>query len=440
MIRTRFAPSPTGRLHVGNARVALLNWLYAKQHEGVFILRLDDTDVDRSEEIFAAGIKEDLTWLGLSWQGFARQSDRTSTYQETFQRLHAMGRLYPCYESQEELDLKRKILISQKKAPMYDRAALKLTDAEKNAYRDKGIEPHWRFLIQHEPITWHDMLRGETRFQGTNISDPVLFRANGRPIYSLASVVDDIDMGITHVIRGEDHITNTAAQVQITMALGDIVPMYCHLPLLSGTDGGALSKRLGSLSLQNLRDDGIEPMAINSQLARLGSPNPIEAVSSLEGLLADFDLSRYSRATPRFDDKELHHLNAILLQNLSFEAVCSRLKMSMDETFWLAVRPNITRLQDLQDWWRICREKIQPVVDDDAAYADMAAALLPPLPWSVTTWQTWVNHLKEKTGRQGKELFMPLRRRLTGQEHGPELAVLLPLIGRNEVLDRLKLR
>ncbi|MFN5609241.1 MAG: glutamate--tRNA ligase [Holosporales bacterium] len=440
-IRVRFAPSPTGKLHVGNARVALINWLFAKKHGGEFILRLDDTDDERSTEAFAEGIQKDLKWLNLEWQVFDRQSKRMARYQWAFEKLLAEERLYPCFETPEELALKRKVQLAQHKPPIYDRAALALTTHEKQTLLDKGIKPHWRFLLNHGDIHWHDAIKGDLHFQGGNLSDPVLFRSDNRPIYTLASVVDDIDFNISHVFRGDDHITNTAAQIQLTEALGGTPPVYGHLPLLTNAAGEGLSKRLGSLSLEHLRDnEGIEAMALNSHLTKLGSSDPIEAKTTLDELVTEFDLKKYSPSTARFDEQELLNLNAHLLQGMPFTVAVPKLRAlginNANEAFWQAVRGNITKFRDVEGWYKILCLNIEPVLRD-LDLTTIAAALLPQEVQAQDV-APWLFAVKEKTGRKGAALYMPIRLALTGQEHGPELSVLLPLLGSEKARSRLK--
>jgi glutamyl-tRNA synthetase len=422
MIKTRFAPSPTGRLHVGNARVALLNWLFTHQQGGQFLLRLDDTDEGRSTEEFAEGIAEDLRWLGLEWQDYTRQSLRLDRYQWAFETLKANGRLYPCYETQEELELKRKVQLGMGRPPLYDRAALSLTDAQRAAFEASGIAPHWRFKLNHEAVQWHDMVRGAVAFEGQNLSDPVLFRGNGVPIYTLASVMDDIDYAISHVIRGEDHVTNTALQIQVCEALGGTPPVYGHLSLMTDGLGQGLSKRLGSLSLQQLRTDGIQPQAINSLLARLGSADPIEPFISLEELLKNINILHVGRATPKFVQEELEALNARIIRHLPFAVVKAQLPTGITEDFWHQVQPNLEKLADAQVWWNICHQPITPA-STDVEYTKQAANLLPNQ-WDASTWPAWIEAIKQHTGRKGKELFLPLRLALTARTDGPELPVL----------------
>jgi glutamyl-tRNA synthetase len=428
-------------LHVGNIRLALINWLFARAHGGSFLLRLDDTDLERSTAEFAAGIERDLGWLGLDWDRFARQSDRLDRYHLAMEALKRSGRLYPCYETAEELSLKRKSLLGRSLPPIYDRSALKLTDEDRARLETEGRKPHWRFLLRHDPVEWDDLVRGPQHFHGRDLSDPVLIREDGRILYTLSSIVDDIELGITHVIRGEDHVANTAVQIQLWQALDGPVPTFAHLPLLSDATGAALSKRLGSIGISHLRDEeGVEPMAINSLLAKLGTSDPIEARLTLAELVAEFDMAKVSRGAPKFDPEELKRLNARVLHGTPFETIAARLAAKgyagVDEVFWNAVRANLSRLDDIAEWWHVAREPIQPVIED-AEFAAAAASLLPPEPWDDTTWGAWTNAVKTATGRKGKALFMPLRQALTGLDHGPELKNLLPLIGRERASARL---
>jgi glutamyl-tRNA synthetase len=439
-LKVRFAPSPTGLLHVGNARQALVNWLFARAAGGRYLLRIDDTDQERSTPEFARAIEEDLRWLGLDWDETAVQSERLDRYAAAAERLKQAGRLYACYETPEELGLKRKVALSAGRPPIYDRAALALSAEEKTRLEAGGRRPHWRFKLLPGEIAWHDLVRGPVAFQGENLSDPVLLRADGRPLYTLTSVVDDAELEVTHVLRGEDHVANTAVQVQLFEALGGTgiaaVPSFGHLSLIAGAGGEALSKRLGSLSLAGLRESGLEAMTVNCYLARLGTPDPIEPLPDLAALAKGFDLSRFGRATPKFDPEELEHLNARLLHVLPFEQVAARLPAGFDTALGQAVRPNVTRLAEAEAWLAICRGPVVPQIED-AAFAQAAAALLPSEPWDETTWGSWTAMVKEVTGRKGKALFLPLRLALTGLDHGPELKTLLPLIGRQRAEARL---
>ncbi|TDQ77611.1 glutamyl-tRNA synthetase [Dongia mobilis] len=440
-VRVRFAPSPTGRLHVGNIYVALNNWLFARQRGGSFLLRLDDTDIERSTAEFAAGIEADLAWLGLAWDLFARQSQRLASYDSAAARLKQSGRLYPCYETAEELALKRKVQLSQGKPPVYDRAALKLTDSDRARLEAAGITPHWRFRLEGRRVEWHDHVRGAEHIDTSSQSDPVLIRADGTYLYTLPSVVDDIELGVSHVIRGNDHVTNTATQIQIFEALGAKAPEFAHLPLLVDAAGEGLSKRLGSLSIADLRAQGLEPMALNAYLAHIGTGDPVLPVRHLDELVAGHDLAKFGKSSPRFDPVELLHLNARLLHLLPFAEAQAHLASlglgSVDAALWDVARSNVEKVEEVAEWYRICRGTIPPQVTDPA-FAGAAADVLPPEPWDEGTWKSWTDAVKAATGRKGKDLFMPLRLALTGLDHGPELKLLLPLIGRDKALRRLR--
>lgn len=440
-VRVRFAPSPTGRLHVGNIYIALNNWLFAKKRGGQFLLRLDDTDLERSTADFAQGIETDLTWLGLTWDRFERQTERLARYDEAAARLKASGRLYPCYESAEELQLKRKVQLQQGRPPIYDRAALKLTAEDRARLEAAGNQPYWRFKLEGREVTWNDLVRGAQHIDETSQSDPVLIRANGTYLYTFTSVVDDIDHAISHVIRGNDHVTNTATQIQIFEALGGTAPDFAHLPLLVDAAGEGLSKRLGSLSIGDLRAEGLEPMSINAYLARIGTGDPVTPAARLEDLLEGHDLAKFGKTSPRFDPAELCHLNARLLHALPFAAAEPHLKAlglgEIDAAVWEAARGNVEKVEDVKLWHQVCRGQVTPLIAD-AGFAAEAAKLLPAEPWDANTWGGWVDAVKKATGRKGKDLFMPLRQALTAADHGPELKVLLPLIGRDRALKRLR--
>ncbi|MBK8173838.1 MAG: glutamate--tRNA ligase [Rhodospirillales bacterium] len=438
--KVRFAPSPTGLLHVGNARTALINWLFAKASGGHFLLRFDDTDPDRSSAAYATAIEEDLRWAGLDWDSLARQSERLAAYQSTFERLQADGRVYPCYETPEELDYKRKRLLARGRPPIYDRAALGVSEAERRRLDAEGRKPHWRFLLEAGTVSWDDLVRGRVELQADRMSDPVVVRADGTFLYMLPSTIDDVDLAVTHVIRGEDHVANAAVQIQMFQALGVEPPVFAHLPLLTDSAGKGLSKRLGSMTVRSLRDDGIEPMTLNGYLARLGTGEPQTPISSLEDLAADFDIARFGRATPKFDTDQIERLNAQLLHASDYDAIAAKLDgmglVRADRTFWEAIRLNLHRLSDATYWHDVCFGAIVPIVDDPD-FIRSAAMLLPAEPWGETTWETWTRLVKEESGRSGKALFQPLRLALTGREHGPELRVLLPLIGRATAERRL---
>ena len=440
-VKVRFAPSPTGHLHVGNIRAALLTWLFARKNEGVYLLRIDDTDNERSKEEYVEGIKKDMTWLGLDWDEFARQSERWDRYNEVIQKLKDDGRLYPCYETEEELALKRKSLLGRNLPPIYDRSSLDLTDEQKQAFEDKGRQPHWRFKLEHTPIEWNDHVRGEVKFHGKDLSDPVLIREDGTPLYHICSVIDDIDFNITNVIRGEDHVSNTATHVQMFEAIGAKVPEFAHYSLLGSKDGGKLSKRLGALSIAQLRDEmHLEAMSVNSLIAKLGTSDNVDAYMSLKDLIDSFDFSKFSRTIAKFDPDELVRLNAKIVHATKFSDVENRIKKlgidDMDEKFWVAVRENLETLDDVKVWWQVAKGPIQPEIEDPE-FLEQASKLLPANDWDLSTWDTWVNEIKANTDKKGKGLFMPLRKALTGMSHGPELKGLLPLIGEDKAKQRL---
>jgi glutamyl-tRNA synthetase len=435
-VTVRFAPSPTGYLHVGNARTALVNWLFARKAQGRFLLRFDDTDVERASIESERAIVEDLRWLGLEPDLAFRQSERIDLYAVWAERLKALGRLYPCYETPEELALKRKIAALGHQPPIYDRAALGLRPSEKAKYEAEGRRPHWRFLLEHREVAWDDLLRGPVAINAGTVSDPVLLRQDGVPLYALSSVVDDIEFGVTHIIRGEDHVTNTAAQIQLFEAFNAPWPQFAHLALLVGARGEGLAKRLKSLSLGELRARGIEPMALASHLARLGTAKPIEPVQTLSELAAGFDLGDFGRAPARFDVAELEALNAKFLHRLPYAMVRERLPEGADEAFWLAVRGNIRTLNEVRDWWRIVEGPVEPVIEDGALIA-AARELLPAGVFDERSWTGWTRAIAAATGRKGRALYRPLRLALTGREQGPEMHNLLPLIGRERTLERL---
>ena len=433
----RFAPSPTGRIHIGNARTAILNWLMAQKTGGQFILRYDDTDTARSKTEHAEAIAADLDWLGIKPARVEYQSKRFDKYAAAAEKLKASGHLYPCYESADELDRRRKRQLARHQPPIYDRAALKLTADDRAKLEAEGRKPHWRFKLDHATVEWNDLIRGPQHIDTATLSDPVLIREDGSYLYTLPSVVDDIEFGITHVIRGEDHVVNAAVQIEITRALGGAISAYAHHSLLTGADGAGLSKRLGSLSIGAMRENGLEAMAVVSIAALLGTSDSIHPCADYKELVNGFDLAKLSRAPARFDEAELNHLNAKLLHTLPWEAVKDRLDYG-SEAFWLAVRGNLEKLRDAKAWHEIIAGKITPVVAaEDRSFVSEAAKSLPPEPWDSTTWKTWTEALKLTTARKGKQLFMPLRLALTGLDHGPELAALLPLIGRQKAMDRL---
>lgn len=439
MTLVRFAPSPTGNLHVGNMRTALVNYLFARAHGGDFMLRIDDTDDERSTAEFEAGIRDDLAWMGMQWDREDRQSSRLGRYREALDALLASGRAYKCFETQEELSLKRKAQLAAGRPPVYDRTALNLSADDIAAKEAAGEQPHYRFKLEDTTVAWNDLVRGEVAVPMSSLSDPVILRADGRVIYTLASVVDDLDHGVTHILRGEDHTTNSAAQIQLFEALGGKAPAMGHFALLAGADGEGLSKRLGSLSIGSLREDGIEPMAIASLLARIGTADPVEARTEMQALVAGFDINRFGRATPRFDPAELKLLNGRILGMMDHAMVRERLEamaIAGGEEFWLAVRGNIAALAEVADLYQMATTPITPVIDNADLLAE-AAKLLPEGEPDAATWGVWTKAVMAATGLKGKALFMPLRLALTGAGSGPELAGLLPVMGRARILARL---
>jgi glutamyl-tRNA synthetase len=441
-VRTRFAPSPTGFLHVGNARAALFCYLFAKGQGGDFILRMDDTDEARSTAEFAEAITTDLAWLGLDYDETFKQSERFDKYEAAFQDLKARGLVYACYETPDELERKRKRQLARGMPPVYDRAALDLTDEDIAAFADEGRTPHYRFKLSGNPIVWDDMVRGAQKIETASLSDPVIRRADGTWLYTLPSVVDDIDAKITHVIRGEDHVTNSGAQIEIIEALGGTPPVFAHFSLMLAADGGALSKRLGSLSLRDLRDTGIEAMSLNSLIARLGTADPVEPVQDMATLIAGFDMSRLGRAPARFDAEDVTRLNARILHDMPYEAAAPRLaEMDAPEgaSFWDGVKGNLTLFADIADILNLIKGPVSPVIEaDDADYVAAALEALPQGDLTEQSWSEWTQSLKDSTGRKGRALFMPLRQALTGQAHGPEMQHLLPLIGYDKAVARLQ--
>ena len=450
----RFAPSPTGNIHIGNARTALFNWLFSMQQGGRFILRFDDTDVARSRQEYADGIQQDLRWLGVRPDVIVHQSARFATYDEAVARLKAAGLLYPCWETAEELERRRRLRLARRLPPVYGREALKLGAAEKADLKAQGRAPHWRFLLpnfdadpfapRRTEIRWDDLVRGPQTVDLASMSDPVLVREDGTYLYTLPSVVDDIDLGISHVIRGDDHVTNTGVQIALFEALGAAAPAFGHHNLLTTASGEGLSKRSGSLSIGSLREAGIEPMAVASLAVLIGTSESVEAVASMEELAARFDIAATSKSASKFDPAELGVLNRALLHEMPFDEARERLAalgISGDraEAFWQAVRGNLDHFDEANAWWRILVEgpaEAPALGDDDLAFVRNAFDALPPEPWDRDTWKSWTSELKRSSGRAGKALFMPLRLAITGRPAGPELADLLPLLGREGMLAR----
>ncbi len=440
MTVTRFAPSPTGYLHIGNLRAALFNWLIARKSGGTFILRLDDTDPERSEERYVDAIREDLEWLGLDWDREERQSLRLERYDAAADRLRADGRLYEAFETPTELDLKRKKLLNMGRPPVYDRDALDLSDAEKARLREERGAGHWRFRLDRERIEWTDGILGDISIDAASVSDPVLIRGDGQYLYTMASVVDDMEMGITDVVRGSDHVTNTATQIQMIEALGGTPPSFAHHSLLTGPQGEALSKRLGTLALRDLRANGVEPMAVLSLMARLGSSDPVELRSSLGEIIDGFDVGRFGSAPTKFDEADLGPLSARVIGALPYAAVAEEVRGlgvpdDLAERFWDVVRENIDTRAEAAEWWALFKDGATPMVaDDDKSFVADAMALLPDPPYTPEAWGSWTAAVKDATGRKGKSLFMPLRLAVTGRQRGPEMADVMTLLQKKPAL------
>lgn len=429
MTITRFAPSPTGVLHLGNIRTAVFNALVARRGRGRFLLRIDDTDRERSEERFVDGIRRDLDWLGIGWDGEFRQSARLPLYEEVAAKLKAEGRLYPCWETPGDLALMRRRLLAAKKPPIYERAALRLSDAERARLMAER-PPHWRFRLEPGSIEWNDGMRGPQRIEAESVSDPVLIREDGQFLYSLCSVIDDTESGVTDIVRGADHVTNTATQIQIFEALGAAPPRFAHHTLMVGPGGEKLSKRIGGLSIAEMREQGVEPAALISWLARIGSSRPVEPVRSLDEAAAGFEMESFGGAPVRAVPHDIAQLSAKMLREAPFEAVRARLPEGVTEEFWRAVRPNLDRLEDAGDWLRLAAAPKPKIEPEDEDFVREAMALLPPQPWTEATWKDWTGAVKAATGRKGKALFLPLRRALTGRDHGPDMSVFMPFLKR----------
>ena len=439
MVKVRFAPSPTGFLHIGNFRTALVNFLFARKEKGHFMLRIDDTDHERSSLEFEKAIIEDLSWMNFKWDSLEKQSNRLKRYDEALETLLDKKRAYACYETAEELSLKRKAQLSSGKPPVYDRSSLRLSDSDVADLKAKGNKPHYRFLLDHSEVIWNDLIKGGSKYHMSSLSDPVILREDGRVIYTLASVVDDIDFDITHILRGEDHMTNSAAQIQLFEALGSAAPNLGHLSLLTDISGAGLSKRLGSLSLKDLRNEGIHPMAISSLLSKVGTSDPVEIKKEIETIILYFDINKFGKSKPKFDKNELSILNSKIYQLIDFEEINEDLKkinISITKEFWNLIRGNIALLKNVKDWWDICFGIIDSIIENQD-FLDSALEALPKDQFNEKTWSTWTQKLSQKTGKKGKELYMPLRLCLTGQNKGPEMADLILMMGRDKVIKRL---
>ena len=439
MTKVRFAPSPTGYLHIGNFRTALINFLFAKNKNGHFMLRIDDTDDERSLQKYEDAIKEDLSWVGINWDSLEKQSSRLSYYDQALQKLLDKKRAYPCFETAEELSLKRKKQLSSGKPPIYDRYALNLSDSDIADFKAKGKSPHYRFLLDHTDVNWKDLVKGFSQYNMSNLSDPVIIREDGRVIYTLASVVDDIDFGVTDILRGEDHMTNSAAQIQLFEALESLPPNLGHLSLLTDISGAGLSKRMGSISLRDLKDEGFQPMAISSLLSKIGTSDAVEIFRDINQIISDFDISKFGKSKPKFDKNELRGLNSKFFKMLDFSGISNQLEkfnFKISSDFWELVKGNIENLEELELWWNIIYGNIEPIYNN-VNFLNTALETLPAGNFDKNTWTNWTSILMKETGRKGKELYNPIRMCLTGQNKGPEMATLVLLMGREKVLERL---
>ena len=439
MTKVRFAPSPTGYLHIGNFRTALINFLFAKNKNGHFMLRIDDTDDERSLKKYEDAIKEDLSWVGINWDSLEKQSSRLSYYDQALQKLLDKKRAYPCFETAEELSLKRKKQLSSGKPPIYDRSALNLSDSDIADFKAKGRSPHYRFLLDHKDVNWNDLVKGASQYNMSNLSDPVIIREDGRVIYTLASVVDDIDFEVTDILRGEDHMTNSAAQIQLFEALESSPPNLGHLSLLTDISGAGLSKRLGSISLRDLKDEGFQPMAISSLLSKVGTSDAVEIFRDINQIISDFDISKFGKSKPKFDKNELRGLNSKFFKMLDFSDISNQLKnfnFKISSDFWELVKGNIENLEELELWWNIIYGNIEPKYNDEN-FLNTALETLPEGNFDKNTWTNWTSILMKETGRKGKELYNPIRMCLTGRNKGPEMATLVFLMGKEKVLERL---
>ena len=439
MTKVRFAPSPTGYLHIGNFRTALINFLFAKNKHGHFMLRIDDTDDERSLQKYEDAIKEDLSWVGINWDSLEKQSSRLSYYDQALQKLLDKKRAYPCFETAEELSLKRKKQLSSGKPPIYDRSSLNLSDSDIADFKAKGKSPHYRFLLDHTDVNWNDLVKGISQYNMSNLSDPVIIREDGRVIYTLASVVDDIDFGVTDILRGEDHMTNSAAQIQLFEALESLPPNLGHLSLLTDISGAGLSKRMGSISLRDLKDEGFQPMAISSLLSKIGTSDAVEIFRDINQIISDFDISKFGKSKPKFDKNELRGLNSKFFKMLDFSDISNQLEkfnFKISSDFWELVKGNIENLEELELWWNIIYGNIEPIYNN-VNFLNTALETLPEGNFDKNTWTNWTSILMKETGRKGKELYNPIRMCLTGQNKGPEMATLVLLMGREKVLERL---
>jgi len=442
MLRSRFAPSPTGLLHIGNARSAVLNWAYIKNRGGEFILRIDDTDKERSKKKYENDIKKDLSWLGISWNKTFNQSDRQNIYDKKIQELKDKKRIYPCFETQEELSLKKKSQLTSGKPPIYDRSSLKLTNKEIDELLKSGKKPHWRFKLHDSTIQWNDIIKGKISFESKNLSDPVLIRENGSLLYHLPSVIDDIEEEITNIIRGEDHITNTAFHIQIFEAFDSKIPSFGHHTFLTDNQGKGFGKRLGSLSIQKMKEDGFENITILNYLLSIGSSINLTKEILIDSLIKNFNIKSLSSSSPKFSIDVLRFLNKNILQKYNFLDVKNKFNESgindVDENFWLFIQNNIEFFHECLEWRNIIFST-SSYNFDNPEFLKEAALLLPDDPFTINTWDEWILLIKNKTGLKGKDLFMPLRKALTGKEKGPELKYLLPLLTKEKIVKKFNI-
>lgn len=438
----RFAPSPTGFLHVGNIRAAIINYLFAIKNAGKFLLRFDDTDLKRTKQEYKDMIIKDLSWLNINYDQLISQNDRLDIYQQIKDKLIKEGKLYECFESDEELKFQRKAQIASGMRPIYDRSALNLTQEQREDYQKQNIKPYYRFLIDEKDVIWEDKIKGQIKFSGRHFSDPVLVRADGSPTYTFCSVIDDIEFGITDIIRGEDHITNTAVQIKIFEALDAKIPNFSHLALIKANEG-KISKRIGGFDIKTLREQNFEPMSIISLLSQIGTSNDVRSFNNINELVTEFSLDKFSKSATKYNLEELTHLNEKILQKSDFSYILARLKdmnyeFEIDEDFWLKIRANINDLTEIKLWWEICQTKIRNKNDqNDHDFLKMAANLLPEDLSSTDAWNIWISKIKDNSDRKGKELFMPIRKAITAIDHGPELKYVITLIDRSEIIERL---
>ncbi len=436
----RFAPSPTGLLHVGNLRTAIINWLFAKKHDYDFLLRIDDTDDTRSKKEYVDFIEEDLKWIGLEWSLKYAQSDRLGAYDDAFNYLKSNNLIYRCFETDEELSLKRARQRSAGLPPVYDRSSLRISKDKIIQYESEGRSSYWRLKLPDKPIIWKDKIYGEVRFDSKSYSDPVIIRADGRYLYTITSVVDDIYSKVSNIIRGSDHLTNSGIQIYLFQALGSKAPNFFHHSLMTSADGEPLSKRIGSLSIRGIRESGIEPEVLLNYLTFVGDITNQSEFYEISELAKNFDAQKLSKSNAPFDERLLKEVNSGFLQQQNYDFFKKKSDLlglkQVPKEFWGAVKNNIKVFDEIKDWTEVIYGNIQPVIDDPE-YINLALNLIPEVDFNELSWQNWTETIKEKSGRKGKKLFMPLRLSITGKDFGPEMAKLLPLIGKEKTLSRL---